>query len=169
MKKAVATVYCCFLSSVLAFAQDTGPTKVSDQAFVTFAAQNDMNEAHLGELAADHASSQAVKDFAQMLVNDHKKDYQQLSTFGRKAGLDVPTSLDASHLKLIAPLEKLKGPAFDRRFIHEIVAGHETATAAYDKESRDGTNPELKAYAKDTVQLLEKHKDEAKLLLKSAK
>jgi putative membrane protein len=154
---------------MLAFAQDTGPTKVSDQAFVTFAAQNDMNEAHLGELAADHASSQAVKDFAQMLVNDHKKDYQQLSTFGRKAGLDLPTTLDAGHLKLIAPLEKLKGPAFDRRFVREIVAGHETATAAYDEESRDGSNPELKAYAKGTVQFLEKHKDEAKLLLKSGK
>ncbi len=169
MKKAVANMYCCLLFSVGVYAQDTGSTKVSDQAFVTFAAQNDMNEAHLGEIAAERASSQAIKDYAQMLVSDHKKDYQQLSAFGRKAGLEVPTALDASHLKLIAPLEKLKGPAFDRRFIREIVAGHETATAAYDKESRDGKNPELKTYAKDTVLLLEKHKDEAKLLLKSAK
>jgi len=169
MKKAIATICCCFLSSVCAFAQDTGPTKVSDQAFVTFAAQNDMNEAHLGELAADRASSQAIKDYAQMLVTDHTKDYQQLSALARKAGLDVPTALDAAHLKLIAPLEKLKGPAFDRRLVREIVAGHETATAAYDKESRDGQSPELKAYAKETIAVLEKHKDEAKQLLKPGK
>jgi putative membrane protein len=169
MKKAVATIYCCFLSTLWAFAQDTGPTKVSDQAFVTFAAQNDMNEAHVGQLAADRASSQAIKDYARMLVDDHTKAYQQISALGRKAGLEVPTALDASHLKLIAPLEKLKGPAFDRRFVHDIVAGHETATAAYDKESRDGQNPDLKTYAKETVLVLEKHKDQAKQLLKSGK
>ena len=104
-----------------------------------------------------------------MLVDDHTKAYQQISALGRKAGLEVPTALDASHLKLIAPLEKLKGPAFDRRFVHDIVAGHETATAAYDKESRDGQNPDLKTYAKETVLVLEKHKDQAKQLLKSGK
>ncbi len=169
MKKAFATICCCFVSTVCAFAQDKGSTKVSDQAFVTFAAQNDMNEAHLGELAAEHASSPAIKEYAQMLVTDHTKDYKQISALGRKAGLDVPTALDAAHLKLIAPLEKLKGPAFDRRFVREIITGHETATAAYDQESREGQNPELKAYAKDTVLVLEKHKDQAKLLLKSGK
>src|SRR3954454_11377955 len=62
MKKVSVIIYSCLLSSVCAWAQATGPTKVADQEFVTFAAQNDMAEAHLGQLAADHASSQAVKE-----------------------------------------------------------------------------------------------------------
>jgi putative membrane protein len=167
MNKAIVTTLFVFAASVCA--QNANSTKVSDQAFVTLAAQNDMNEAHLGELAADHASSQAVKDYAQMLVKDHTADYQELSALGRKAGVDVPTALDAEHVKRLAPLEKLKGPAFDKRFVREIIAGHETATAAYDQESREGQNPDLKIYAKQTVQVLEKHKDEAKLLLQSGK
>ncbi len=37
----------------------------NDQHFVDFAAQTDMMEAHLGQMAADQASDQGVKDYAQ--------------------------------------------------------------------------------------------------------
>src|SRR3954454_19784081 len=170
MKKQISAIfYSCLLSSLCAWAQGAGPTKVADQEFVTFAAQNDMAEAHLGQLAAEQASSQAVKEYAQMLVTDHTKDYQQLSMLAQKAGVDVPKELDASHIKLIAPLQKLKGPAFDRRFATQNIAAHETAAAAYDKESRDGQNPDLKAYATQTIPILEKHKNEAQQLSKAGK
>src|SRR3954454_12215843 len=169
MKKVSVIIYSCLFSSVCAWAQATGPTKIADQEFVTFAAQNDMAEAHLGQLAADHASSQAVKDYAQMLVSDHTKDYEQVSVIAQKAGVDVPKALDAGHMKLIAPLEKLKGPAFDGRFARQVIAAHETAAAAYDKESRDGQNPDLKAYAREKVSMLEKHKNDAQQLSKASK
>jgi len=169
MKIVTATLCSCLLSAMCAPGQTTGAAATSDQDFITLAAQTDMAEAHLGQLAADNASSQAVKDYAQMLVTDHTKDYDQVSALARKAGLNVPTALDPNHIKKIAPFEKLKGRAFDRRFAHEMVTGHETAIAAYDKASQDGQNPDLKAYAKQTLPVLEKHKNEAEQLLKSGK
>ena len=51
---------------------------MSDQQFVDFAAQTDMVEANLGQLAESVASSQPVKDYAQMLVTDHTNDFNQL-------------------------------------------------------------------------------------------
>jgi putative membrane protein len=84
------------------------------------AAQTDMMEAHLGQMAADQASSQNVKTYAQMLVTDHTADYQQLGTLAAKAGLTVPTGLDAAHNKMIAPFEKLKGAAFDSRYVQTL-------------------------------------------------
>ena len=104
-----------------------------------------------------------------MLVTDHTKDYDQLTAVATKAGLNVPKGLDAKQQKMIAPMEKLKGAAFDRRFAHDMVAGHETAIAAHDKESRDGQNADLKAYAKQALPVLEKHKTDAQDLLKSKK
>jgi putative membrane protein len=142
---------------------------MSDQEFVDFAAQTDMTEAHLGQLAANQAESQGVKDYAQMLVTDHTNDYNQLTAVASKANLNVPKGLDAKHDKMIAPFEKLKGAAFDRQYIREMVAGHEAAIAAYDRESREGQNADLKNYAQQALPTLEKHKNGAVDLEKSSK
>jgi len=129
----------------------------AEQDFVTLAAQTDMTEAHLGQLAQSQGSSQAVKDLGQMLTTDHTSDYTQLSTIATKAGLTVPKGIDATHNKMIAPFEKLKGKAFDHRYAQMMVKGHEQAIAAYKKEASDGQNADLKAYAQQAIPKLEQH------------
>lgn len=169
MKAGVVLLFGC-LAAVPVFAAQAhskGAKPMSDQEFVDFAAQTDMTEAHLGQLAQDQAGSQAVKDYGQMLATDHTSDYNQLSTVASKASLTVPKGLDAQHDKMIAPLAKLKGAAFDRQFIHAMITGHEAATAAYDRESRDAQNTDLKGYATQDLPVLEKHKNGAQDLLKS--
>jgi putative membrane protein len=147
-------VLCCSL----AVAQTKGRTGMSAQEFVEFAAQNDMTEAHLGQLAAQNAASDDVKQTAQMLVNDHTADYSRLSMVASKAGLTVPKGLDAKHQKMVAPFEKLQGKAFDRRYAKELLTGHEAAIAAYEKESREGESAELKEYATQALPTLNNHR-----------
>ncbi len=156
---------CCALGGTLAFSQAMAGAN-SDQQFVDKAAQIDMTEAHLGQVAADKASAQDVKDFAQMLVTDHTNDYTQLGMVASKAGLTVPKGIDAQHNKMMAPLEKLKGAAFDRQFAREMVSGHEKAIAEYKKEAADSQNADLKAYANQTLPTLEKHLQAARDLEK---
>ncbi len=162
MKKIMITSFCCFgLCCAPAFAQ-TGTGNSSDQRFVDFAAQTDMLEAHLGQMAADQAAAQGVKDYAQMLVTDHTNDYQQLSQIAGKAGATVPKGLDAAHDRMIVPFEKLKAKAFDHRYIQEMIAGHTKAIAEYKKEADSGQNADLKAYASQALPTLQKHLDGAK-------
>ena len=156
MKVLISTMSLCALLSTSALAQSSGSGK-SDQQFVDFAAQTDMTEAHVGEVAGNQGASQGVKDFGQMLVTDHTKDYQQLTMIAGKAGFTVPKGLDAMHDKMIAPLEKMKGAAFDRRFAHEMVTGHQKAIAEYKKEAENGQSAEIKAYATQALPVLEKH------------
>jgi putative membrane protein len=157
MKNILSTVICCALSQAFIMAQASGGAATSDQDFVTLAAQTDMTEAHLGQLAQEQASSQAVKDLGQMLNTDHTSDYTQLGTIATKAGLTVPKGTDAKHDKMIAPFEKLKGKAFDRRYVQMMVKGHQEAIAAYKKEASDGQNADLKTYAQQALPTLEKH------------
>jgi putative membrane protein len=145
----------------------TSSTSPSDQQFVDFAAQTDMMEAHLGQLAGEQAAGQNIKDFAQMLVTDHSNDYQQLTVAASKASLTVPKGLDAAHDKMIAPLAKMKGTAFDHRFAQEMIAGHQKAMGAYQREAQNGQNADLKAYANQTLPTLEKHLQAAQDLVKS--
>ena len=81
---------------------------MTDQQFVAFAAQTDMVEANLGQLAQTRAQSPPVKDYAQMLVTDHTGDYQELKNAAQQANLTVPAAIDAEHNKaMIGPFQKL--------------------------------------------------------------
>lgn len=171
MKRIFSVVCCMTLSCLPAMAQGkaTMSKTMSDQDFVNMGAQTDMLEAHLGQMAADQASSEEVKTYAQMLVTDHTGDYQQLQTLAAKDNLTVPTALDAAHYKMVVPLEKLKGAAFDSKYAGMMVAGHTEAIAVYTKEASDAKNPEVQAYAAATLPTLQKHLDGAKGLLKKKK
>ena len=165
MKTMLAFLCCSALCSVPALAQATS-TSANDQKFINMAAQTDMTEAHLGQMAADQSSSPAVKDFAKMLVTDHTSDYQQLGTIAAKAGDTVPQGLDAAQNKMIAPFNSLKGTAFDRRFVREMISGHEKAIAEYKREASEGSSADVKAYANQTLTVLQKHLDAARNLEK---
>ncbi len=158
--------FCCFaLCCAPAFSQ--GALDSSDQKFIDMAAQTDMTEAHFGQMAQNQGETQGVKDYGQMLVTDHTNDYQQLSMTASKAGGTVPKGIDGAHDRMITPFDRMKGAAFDRRFIHEMIAGHEQAIAAYKREANDGQNSDVKAYANQAIPTLEKHLQNARDLEKN--
>ncbi|HZU09208.1 MAG TPA: DUF4142 domain-containing protein [Pseudacidobacterium sp.] len=171
MKCALLTVCCIVLCSAAALAQEkkaAAGNAMSDQQFVDFAAQTDMVEANLGQLAGTVASSQQVKDYAQMLVTDHTNDFDQLYKVAQQANLNRPNAIDAQHNKaMIDPFQKLKGAAFDHRYVHEMIAGHTKALAVYKKEAAEAHDPALKSYAEQSLPVLQKHLDGAKALEKA--
>jgi putative membrane protein len=171
MKRILSAVCCIALCSVPALAKEkkaAGGAAMSDQQFVDFAAQTDMVEANLGQLAQSTASAQPVKDYGQMLATDHTQDFHQLYGVAQQASLKMPDAIDAEHNKaMIDPFQKLKGAAFDRHYVQEMIAGHTKAIAVYKKESTDAQNPALKSYAEQTLPTLQKHLDGAKALEKA--
>ena len=169
MKPILLTVCCIALGSAPVLAQKkAAAAPMTDQQFVDFAGQTDMVEINLGKLAQTSASSQAVKDYAQMLVDDHSKDFNQLYDVAHQANLTRPDAIDAEHNKmLIDPFQKLKGAAFDHHYIQEMVTGHTKAIAVYKKEAADAQNPAVKTYAENALPVLQKHLDGAKNLEKS--
>ncbi len=136
----------------------------ADKDFLAFAAQTDMTEAHFGQLAQDQSSNQNVKDFGQMLIQDHTKDYNTISAMALKMGTEVPKGINDEHMKLITPVAKLKGKSFDRHFLATMIKGHEKAISMFKKEADTADNAQLKAYATATLPTLEKHLQSAQQL-----
>jgi putative membrane protein len=169
MKRIFAVVCCVALCAIPGLAQKKAAgAPMTDQQFVDMAAQTDMVEANLGQRAQENASSQDVKDFGQMLATDHTNDFSQLHAAAQTANLNVPDAIDTAHNKaMIAPYQKLKGSAFDRKYAKDMVAGHTKAVAAYKKEAADAQNDALKTYAQAALPVLQKHLDQAKELEKS--
>ena len=164
MKQLLTAICCLTLLGIPALAQKGAAHKakakvaMTDQQFVDLAAQTDMVEANLGQLAQTVSDDQQVKDYAQTLVTDHSKDFGDLRTAAQQAGLTVPDAIDAAHNKLmIDPFQKLKGAAFDRKYVQDMIAGHTHALEVYKKEAEDQQNPAIKSYAEAAIPVLEKH------------
>lgn len=171
MKRILAAVCCIVLCSMPAVAKTkkaAAKAAMTDQQFVDFAAQTDMVEANLGQDAGNVAESQQVKDYAQTLATDHANDFQQLHTAAQQGSLNVPSAIDTAHNKeMIVPFEKLKGAAFDHRYVRDMIAGHTKAIAVYKAEAANAQNPAIKSYAETALPVLQKHLDGAKALLKA--
>jgi len=170
MKRILSAVCCIAICSMPALAKEktAEAAAMTDQQFVDFAAQTDMVEANLGQLAGTAASAQPVKDYGQMLATDHTKDFNHLYDVAHQANLDMPKAIDPEHNKaMIDPFQKLNGAAFDHRYVHEMIAGHTKAIAVYKKEAADAQNAALKSYAEQALPTLQKHLDDAKALEKA--
>ncbi|HUB20113.1 MAG TPA: DUF4142 domain-containing protein [Acidobacteriaceae bacterium] len=169
MKRVLCVVCSLALCSLPLFAQKKAAEKgMTDQEFVDFAGQTDMVEANLGQLAESVGGTQGVKDYGQMLATDHTKDFSDLNAAAQQANLTVPTAIDAANNKaMIDPFQKLKGAAFDRHYIADMVSGHTKAIAIYKKEADDAQNAAIKSYAAAALPVLEKHLDGAKALEKA--
>jgi putative membrane protein len=133
----------------------------ADKQFLMKAATADMTEAHEGQMAQTQGTASGVKSFGQMLEQDHTQNFQQLEALAAKLNVTLPTGINTAKVTAIAQLQRLNGQAFDRAFARDEVAGHKQAIAEFKREAEHATNADVKAYAEQTVPVLEKHLSQA--------
>jgi putative membrane protein len=132
----------------------------ADQAFVEEAAKGGMAEVELGRLAPEKASDQEVKDLAQLIVREHEQANQQLKTVAQAKGVEQLGGLDAAHLQMRDQLQAMSGADFDRMYIEGQVADHEKAVALFEQQAQSGQDPELKAFAAETLPKIQAHTEQ---------
>lgn len=134
----------------------------SDMRFAKKAAEGGLAEVQLGQLAAQNAQSQEVKDFGQRMVTDHGKANDELKILAQKKNLTLPTELSGKFKKMHDKLSKVTGKEFDRMYMTEMVKDHEHDVADFRKESQKAKDPDLKSWAANTLPTLEEHLKMAK-------
>ncbi len=154
---------CLAVSSLLLMALPVLPkdkanfSGMTDQDFVTRAAQRSMTEVHLGKLAQQKGASESVKQFGEKLVNDRTDAYQRLSTIAQNKNMVIPQGISSEHQKVIDKLDKLSGQQFDKQFQQMQVKDYKKDIAMFRWEAEHGTDPDLKAYASQMIPVLENH------------
>ncbi len=134
-----------------------------DEDFVKEAAKGGMMEVKLGKLAGDNASSDEVKQFGQRMVDDHTKANDELKAVAKGKNIDLPKQEDDKEAKEMSDtLSKLKGEDFDKAYMKHMVQDHEKDVASFEKESKDGADDEVKAFAAKTLPTLKEHLTMAK-------
>jgi putative membrane protein len=130
-----------------------------DKHFLKEAAQGGEAEVTLGQMAAKQAANDDVKKFGQRMVDDHTKASDELKKLAASQGVTLPPEMDRKAKAVQQRLSQLSGAEFDRAYMKEMVKDHQKDVAAFEREARQGNDPDLKNWAAQTLPTLKEHLD----------
>jgi putative membrane protein len=131
--------------------------------FVKLVAISDLFEIQSGKLAEKKADLSS-QQFATQMVADHTRTLEELQVLALKAGVELPAAMDSTRQGKIDKLSRLMGLDFDREYDAMQVDAHEDAVSLFARYAEGGDNPELKAWAGETLPRLRRHLEMAKAL-----
>ena len=140
----------------------SGQVSAKDKAFMKAAAQGGMEEVELGQMVADKAKNEDVKQFAQRMVQDHSKANDELKALAQEKGVTLPTDLSAEGKSTKARLEKLSGDQLDKAYMHSMVMDHNKDVHEFKTATTTVKDPDLKSWAEKTLPTLQEHLKQAK-------
>jgi putative membrane protein len=134
---------------------------VADRFFVELVGGGGMAEVEFARLADRRAQSNAVKEFARRMIEDHTRLNQELAT---RAGTNIllPRELGPDDKAMRAELEKASGPAFDLAYMQGQVVDHQKTIVLMQYEIDSGQNAGLKQFAIATLPIIFSHLDSAR-------
>jgi putative membrane protein len=139
------------------------PASVSkdDAAFVVNTADAGMTEIQAGQLAENQGMAKDVKDYGAMMVKDHTAAADKLKMIASNKNITLPASLSPDASKEVTDLQKKQGKDFDKAYIDQMISDHKKVISAFEKESKNGSDADIRGFADSTLHVLRHHLDEA--------
>ena len=148
------------LAATAAMAQSK-PDKES-QSFIKTAIEANYAEIDVGKLAQEKGTTQAIKNFGKMLVEDHSANNEKAKAVAQKLNVSPPSGASTMEKATYLKLKVLSGKSFDSAFAKAMVSDHQSNIKEFQKQA--GKGDAAASYAKDTLPALQKHLSEAQSL-----
>lgn len=143
-------------ASGVAAAADTGLTP-GDRDFINKAAQGNLMEVQAGKLASQRALDPAVKNFGAEMVSDHSAANDKLKSLADSKQMPLADSVSPEEHDALGKLEGLNGTEFDKAYSQMMVKDHTTDVSEFEKALKKAKDPDVKAYAEQTLPTLRHH------------
>ena len=165
----------------LANAQNAGATTAAPAASSTlgpvdyqFVAEANLGapfQIDSGRLGEKRAENPAVRDYARLMVVTHIPVVDALNAILKRESIMPPpdTLLHGAYGTIIAVLKAEHGVTFDRDYVVGQVDYQKGNTALFQNEIQNGTDPNLKAFARQTLPKIENHLQRALKLAENGK
>lgn len=152
-------------TTVAAAKAQVNPTlSTQDATFMTEATRDGLAEVAMARLAERNGQSAAVKRFARQMIEDHGRTNQEMLVLARQKQITPPETMGAAHQQTYDRLARLRGAAFDRAYMQAMVEDHRDDVQEFQTQMRDGTDPDVKAFAARHLPTLQEHTREAERL-----
>jgi putative membrane protein len=133
-----------------------------DLAFAKKAAEGGLMEVQLGELAQQQAKGEQVVEFGQRMVQDHGQANEKLRAIAEEKGIQLPQELPEDAQQKYEELQQLSDAEFDQAYMDEMVKDHEKDIELFEQQADAGQDPDLRAFAEETLPTLREHLELAK-------
>jgi putative membrane protein len=142
----------------------------NDNDFVKEAANGGMMEVSLGKYAQQTAMNPRVKEFGAMMERDHSKANDDLRALATSKSITLPQNMDDDKMiKKVDDLKLKKGADFDKAYIDAMVDDHKEDIDKFKKQSTDGADADIKAFASEKLTVLQAHLDSAMSIQRALK
>jgi putative membrane protein len=129
----------------------------AEKDFLSNAARGGMVEVQLGNMAAQKATSEDVKQFGERMATDHSQLGQKLQQLASNLGFSLPGDLKPEQQNLVSRFEKLTGKAFDSAYIKEMINDHAKDVSEFERAASQASNADIKQFASDALPTLREH------------
>jgi putative membrane protein len=124
--------------------------------FIIQASIGNLQEIAQGRLAAEQAASPEVKAFGSRMVTDHTRAEAQLLQLIKSRGFQIPReATDTPPEDLM--LKNTPAKDFDRVYVHMMVPDHRQTVQLFEKYVLTGKDPDVRAFAQQTLPVLKEH------------
>jgi putative membrane protein len=131
-----------------------------DRRFMEEAAQAEAFEIKAGALAARNAENDEVKHYACMMVDEHTGMARQLESLAESKSVDLPKDLTMDQAREIKALQDESGRRFDLDYADKVaIAAHNDTIKLFVEAAERAQDPEVKAFAQQTLPSLKAHLD----------
>lgn len=136
--------------------------KEKDAQFLVNAAEINMEEIQLGQLAQQRGTANHVKEMGKMMEDAHTKSLNDLTALAQTKTITIPTSATDDAKDAYEKLSKKSGNDFDREYTDMMVNKHKDAIDAFEKVSTDeDRDAEIKNWAIASLPNLRTHYNHA--------
>jgi len=146
------------------------PLTVSE--FMQQAMQSDAYETQTSRVAVQRAQSPAVRAYAQKMISDHGKTSAGLmhmrgETTASTGAMQQPASapLDPRRTEMLRELQAAGGSSFDQSYVQQQVMAHQEAVTLFSSYVQNGTDQNLRSFARETLPTLQAHLRQAQTLM----
>jgi len=137
---------------------------LTDKEFVKNVLESNATEVHLGKMAQDKASSDAVKELGKRMVEAHTETSQQLKKAADALNVPVPSEPTRKAKKAEDKLAKLSGADFDRAYAKMAAEEQKQAVKQYERESKNGKVAGVKEFASKNLSVEQERQKQAEQL-----
>ncbi len=128
-----------------------------DQDFVKHAASANLLEVRLSELVQQKARDPQVKQFAQRLVEDHRKAGEQLKQVAQQMNVQISDELMPMHQAKLDHFQQKQPGQLELGYVFDQVGHHHKDVLEYQFMAQNAQNAQLKQFASQTLPHLRQH------------
>ena len=128
-------------------------------------ASSDMFEIAAAEMATTMATQASVKEFAQMMRNEHPKMMEETRMLAAKKAYTLPSTMANEYMTDIEGMRKwTKGKEFDTKYMKAQVDQHQKILDDVEKRMAASADMDVKAWAQKASSAVRMHLDKAKMI-----